>query len=72
MTEQQRTDLEMHNCAMDSETACLLHKVDGVLALVREAMNGCGIGEPVPDGVDSAIWAAHDILADAMTRGGLK
>jgi len=70
--EDKRIELAIHSYAMDGETACTLHKVDGILELIRAALDGIHTNDPVPDGVDAAIWAAHEILQAAMVRGGIR
>lgn len=72
LTKDKQLDLSIHGYAMDSDTACALHKIDGILELIRNAIDDVHIGDPVPDGVQSSVWAAHDILSAAMVRGGIK
>ena len=66
------SDLAIHDYAMDGETAIALHQVDGILELIREALDGVSIGEPMPAGVQCSVWAAHNILCQTMARGGIK
>ncbi len=72
MPEDKRLDLAIHCYAMDGETALTLHKLDGILELICGALNGVGINEPMPSGVDGAVWAARGLVDAAMVRGGIK
>ena len=65
-------DLAVHDFTMDGETASKLHKIDGILTLILNSMNGIGINEPVPAGVHDGLNAIQDILDASMVRGGIK
>lgn len=72
LSKDEELGLAIHGYAFDSETAGALHKIDGILELVDAAMTDLSIGDPVPNGVESALLAAHDILWAVMVRGGIK
>lgn len=72
LSEHEELGLAIHGYAFDSETAGALHRIDGILELVDFAMTDLSIGDPVPNGVESALLAAHDILWALMVRGGIK
>ena len=72
ITEHKRKELAIHGYTMDDETACKLHRLAGILILVRNSMADLGINDPVPDGVDDGLWALQDILDSIMVRGGIK
>jgi hypothetical protein len=65
------SELSHHGFTMDHSTATLLFKIQGIAQLIRNATAELRTDEPIPDGVQTSIWAVEDLATDALKRAGL-